>query len=172
MNMNTKVTNANVNNFTNKSSAVRDRGNGNPPEEFKEIMEKYIKGKETRSKEKEGIQASQNGFMEDKFRKDCVDNAINIIDNLLDTDIAENKDKYYKQNGKLNILDIIDRYGDSMGYSDLNEFAKAVNSLWENGEIDEKDYFIAIKWIAAKVKEKSIELEAENRKMYISEILE
>ncbi len=171
MNMDTKVTNTNVNNFTNKSSAVRGRGNGNTPQEFKEIMEKHIKGKETRSKEKEGIQTSQNGFMEEKFRKDSVDNAINMIDNLLDIDIAGNKDKYYKENGKLNILDIIDQYGDSMGYSDLNEFAKAVNSLWKNGEIDEKDYFAAIKWIAAKVKEKSIELEAENRKMYISEIL-
>ena len=130
------------------------------------IIKNEIKNRKTN--EATSFSAVMNEYTEKKKEEhtqlDFDSSSIKQLENLFDIDIEANKDKLVKDNGKLNILDIIDSYGDDLTGNDLRDFGNTVTALWKNGEIDDEDYYSAINWINQKVLEKSTELQVDDLK--------
>ncbi|GAA0075765.1 hypothetical protein UT300005_01430 [Clostridium sp. CTA-5] len=90
--------------------------------------------------------------------------SIKDMEKIFNIDIIGNEDKYFKEDNKIDILKIIDNYGDNVGDNDLEDLQKTVTTLWKENMITDEDYFYAIKWIALKVEQKAIKIQLENVK--------
>jgi len=78
-------------------------------------------------------------------------------------DIKENDwNKLYKDNGKLNVVKMINDYGNNLTSNELNSFVGSMNKLYEEGMIDTEDYYYALRWIALKVQQFAIKLQIED----------
>lgn len=97
---------------------------------------------------------------------------IKVFGRILSIDMKENKEKYIKENGKLNIVEILNKYGDKVNTKGLNELVKVVNSLFKEGLIDEKDYIEALKWIRTKIFEKSLQISNEKKEFEVIKSLD
>lgn len=71
--------------------------------------------------------------------------ALRKIEIALEMEITS---KDYKDNGKLDIMGIIRKHGNKLSTRDVEDFKKAINTLWDNGVIDTEDYFEVIKWLS------------------------
>lgn len=74
-----------------------------------------------------------------------IKSAIATIKRCLKIDITE---KDYKDNGKLDIMGIIKKYGDKLSTRDIKDFKDSLDVLWDKGAIDTEDYFEAVKWLS------------------------
>lgn len=90
--------------------------------------------------------------------------SIEDMEKIFNIDIMGNEDQYFKEDNKIDILKIIDNYGDNVRDKDLEDLQKTVTTLWKEGMITDEDYFYAIKWIALKMEQKAIKLRLENVK--------
>lgn len=99
---------------------------------------------------------------EEHTELDFNSSSIKQLERIFKIDIKANKDKLVKDNGKINLSEIIHTYGNNPSGNDLRDFQKNVTALWENGEIDNDDYYYALKWINEKILEKSKKLEVDD----------
>lgn len=97
---------------------------------------------------------------------------IKVFGKILSIDMKKNKEKYIKENGKLNIVEILNKYGDKVNTKGLNELVTVLNSLFKEGLIDEKDYFEALKWIRTKIFEKSLQISNEKKEFEVIKSLD
>lgn len=107
----------------------------------------------------DGINKSNKKNIEDNnYKLDFDSKPVKDLEDILDFDLEEDKDRFIKKNGKINISDILNEYGSNVSGNDLKKLGETINSLYNSGAIDTEDYFYAMKWIATKQMEKSTQV--------------
>lgn len=107
----------------------------------------------------DGINKSNKKNIEDNnYKLDFDSKPVKDLEDILDFDLEEDKDRFIKKNGKINISDILKEYGSNVSGNDLKKLGETINSLYNSGAIDTEDYFYAMKWIATKQMEKSTQV--------------
>ena len=96
---------------------------------------------------------------------------IKVFGSILKIDMKNDKDKYTKENGKVNLREILARYGDNVDTKGLNELSGVLTSMFKEGLLDEEDYFEGLKWIERKIFEKSIQINISKKKFEIIQSL-
>lgn len=96
---------------------------------------------------------------------------IKVFGSILKIDMKSGKDKYTKENGKVNLKDILAKYGDKVDTKGLNELSGVLTSMFKEGLLDEEDYFEGLKWIERKIFEKSIQINIDKKKFEIIQSL-
>ena len=147
---------SNINNITDSIKSARVSVSNNNQLTFKEIVD--------------GVNEANKKNAEDNYYElDFDSKPVKDLEDILDFDLEERKDKYIKKNGKINISDILNEYGSNVSGNDLKKLGETINSLYNSGAIDTEDYFYAMKWIATKQMEKSTQIGIE--KMIGNEII-
>ena len=107
----------------------------------------------------DGINKSNEKNIEDNnYKLDFDSKPVKDLEDILDFDLEEDKDRFIKKNGKINISDILNEYGSNVSGDDLKKLGETINSLYNSGAIDTEDYFYAMKWIVTKQMEKSTQV--------------
>lgn len=107
----------------------------------------------------DGINKSNEKNIEDNnYKLDFDSKPVKDLEDILDFDLEEDKDRFIKKNGKINISDILNEYGSNVSGNDLKKLGETINSLYNSGAIDTEDYFYAMKWIVTKQMEKSTQV--------------
>lgn len=96
---------------------------------------------------------------------------IKVFGSILKIDMKNDKDKYTKENGKVNLREILAKYGDNVDTKGLNELSGVLTSMFKEGLLDEEDYFEGLKWIERKIFEKSIQINISKKKFEIIQSL-
>ncbi|SFC55727.1 hypothetical protein [Clostridium uliginosum] len=136
------------------------------------IKDKDLNGKDINKSQSEIGQTEKSDKEElTEKHKEIVSKAIEDMEKIFNINMSKNPDEYYKKNKKINITEIIRKYGNNVSSNDLNDLEKTVTSLWKEGMIDDDDYFNAIKWITLKVEQKTVKLKLENEKKHIQDII-
>lgn len=107
----------------------------------------------------DGINKSNEKNIEDNnYKLDFDSKPVKDLEDILDFDLEEDKDRFIKKNGKINISDILNEYGSNVSGNDFKKLGETINSLYNSGAIDTEDYFYAMKWIVTKQMEKSTQV--------------
>lgn len=147
---------SNINNITDSIKSTRVSVSNNNQLTFKEIVDGINK-------------ANEDNVEENYYKLDFDSKPVKDLEDILNFDLEDKKDKYIKKNGKINISDILNEYGSNVSGNDLKKLGETINSLYNSGAIDTEDYFYAMKWIATKQMEKSTQIGIE--KMIGNEII-
>ena len=107
---------------------------------------------------KQDIDEEKNASEENK-----VSWALKNLERIFHINMENNPERFYKENGQLNIMDIIEEYGDNVSFQDLKELSKTIIALKDLGKIDEEDFIKAMRWITDKIQGRAIQFENENR---------
>lgn len=107
---------------------------------------------------KQDIDEEKNASDENK-----VSWALKNLERIFHINMENNPERFYKENGQLNIMDIIEEYGDNVSFQDLKELSKTIIALKDLGKIDEEDFIKAMRWITDKIQGRAIQFENENR---------
>lgn len=99
-----------------------------------------------------------------KEKKSDVMKSIKDIDQMCGIDILRNGDKFINKDNTINIMRILNIYGNKITSSDLDDVSKAINVFMDNGLIKSEDYYAALKWIATRQEAVRIKMQNELRK--------
>lgn len=88
----------------------------------------------------------------------CNSNYLKKLENILGTTEDDIKENFTKDNGKINIMDLLEQYGNDISSNDLKDLKDTICGLYKEGAIDDIDYFTALKWINEKIMQKEVKL--------------
>lgn len=89
---------------------------------------------------------------------------VHKLEDILGVTEDDIKTDFTKDNGKINIMEMLNKYGNDVSSKDLRELQGTVTGLYKEGSIDAKDYFTALKWIAEKMMQKSLKMQMNDLK--------
>jgi hypothetical protein len=78
--------------------------------------------------------------------------SIKELNKMFGIDILGENGKYLKENLTIDFQRLLYDHGSEIPNSSLGDLSKYVNKLYENGLVDDEDYFATLKWIATKQK--------------------
>lgn len=102
------------------------------------------------------LEKVKNSFLQSNSNDELseeVKSALYTIEKVLDMTITG---KDYKDDGKLDIVNIMRKHGNKLSSSDTKDFIKSLDTLLENDLIDYKDYVEVIKMLTLQNKYKNI----------------
>lgn len=89
--------------------------------------------------------------------------AIGTLDQIFGINMLGSQGDFFNKDGTVNIVKIIDLYGNNVSSNDFKSLSASLETLKDNGLISTEDYIYAIKWIQTKKA-------ALNMKMHFQEI--
>ena len=90
--------------------------------------------------------------------------SIDRLNRMFGLDIFGENGKYLKENLTIDFQRLLYDHGDEISYSDCEALSKYVNKLYDNGLVDDEDYFATLKWIAMKQKLDQVKVGNEENK--------
>lgn len=78
--------------------------------------------------------------------------SIDRLNRMFGLDILGENGKYLKENLTIDFQRLLYEHGDEISPSSYDALSKYVNKLYDNGLVDDEDYFATLKWIAMKQK--------------------
>lgn len=78
--------------------------------------------------------------------------SIGELNKMFGIDILGENGKYIKEDLTIDFQRILYEHGSELSSSDLGPLSKYLNKLYENGLVNDEDYFATLKWIAMKQK--------------------
>lgn len=102
------------------------------------------------------LEEVRNSFLQSNSEDELSEEAnaaLATIEKVLDMSITS---KDYKNNGKLDIVNIMRKHGNKLSSSNTKDFIKSLDTLLENDLIDHKDYVEVIKMLTIQNKYKNI----------------
>jgi hypothetical protein len=90
--------------------------------------------------------------------------SIDRLNRMFGLDILGENGKYLKENLTIDFQRLLYDHGDEISPSSCESLSKYVNKLYENGLVDDEDYFATLKWIAIKQKIGQVKVANEENK--------
>ncbi|WP_160691822.1 hypothetical protein [Clostridium sp. C2-6-12] len=99
-----------------------------------------------------------------KKNKDDVLFSIKELNKMFGIDILGQNGKYIKDDLTIDFQGLLHDYGDEISPSSFGDLVRHVNKLYENGLVNDENYFATLKWIATKQKIGQVKVANEENK--------